>query len=342
MANSPDIEVVVSVVIPTYNRVDLLRRVLEALATQTCTDKFEVIVVSDGSTDGTHEFLQSGEAALPIRFLMQQNAGPAAARNRGIEAAFGRIVLFVDDDVVPAPDLLERHLAAHSAQTSDVAVMGPMLNPEGFVMSSWIQWEQYQLYKQYEALNRGDYPPTFRQFFTGNASMPRDRLLQVGMFNATFRRSEDVELAYRLSESGLSFVFAADAKGFHHAERSFESWLRTAREYGRNDVEFMAAGQSWIPGAISAEFADRNRFLQILTRHVASRPRSSRIATTALSWLSLTRALRPLQRQVFSALYGMTYYRGFSETVGSRRAFLDLLDDGTVPIVPEPHRLEVS
>ena len=101
-------QLTVSVVVPTYNRCDRLHRVLTALAAQTFPrTSFEVIVVSDGSTDGTDEYLRSDRPPLQLVAVMQPNRGPGPARNAGVERARGRLILFVDDDVVAAPDLVE-------------------------------------------------------------------------------------------------------------------------------------------------------------------------------------------------------------------------------------------
>ena len=163
----------ISVVIPTFNRRERLHKVLTALANQSTTTEFEVVVVSDGSTDGTDEYLRSGQTPTPVVAVVQPNTGPGAARNAGILASSGDIVLFIDDDVVPAPDLIEQHLQAHLGSLDDIVVIGPMLTPTDVVLSPWVAWEQHQLYKQYEAMMAGEWECTFRQFYTGNASVPR-------------------------------------------------------------------------------------------------------------------------------------------------------------------------
>ena len=210
---------VVSVVIPTYNRRERLGGTLAGLAAQRNADgMFEVIVVSDGSTDGTNEFLTSGALPLEVVALTQRNAGPAAARNRGVGAARGELVVFLDDDVVPNEDLVAAHLRHHDGPSDDRVVIGPMRTPSGFPLSAWVQWEQDMLYKQYDAMDRGEYEATARQFYTGNASVARRHLEAVGGFDVAFRRAEDVELAYRLAGRGLQFSYAPDAVVLHYAE----------------------------------------------------------------------------------------------------------------------------
>src|SRR5687768_13143566 len=93
----------VTVVVPTYNRRDRLHSVLLGLTTQDYDVSFETVVVSDGSDDGTDEYLASGLVPLPVVACRQPNSGPASARNRGFETASGELILFLDDDVVPSP-----------------------------------------------------------------------------------------------------------------------------------------------------------------------------------------------------------------------------------------------
>lgn len=323
---------VISVVIPTYNRLERLRRVVQALADQVEPGPIEVVVVSDGSTDGTDEYLLNGQTPLPIIACVQHNAGPAAARNAGVTAATGDLILFLDDDVIPAPDLLARHRDAHARGGADLVVIGPMLDPVDADYSPWVAWEQHQLAKQYEAMRLGTWEPTFRQFFTGNASVPRQKLLEVGLFDVSLRRGEDVELAYRLDQAGLRFEFEPDAKGAHHAERSFRSWLDMANDYGRNDAKFSAAGQDWIPSAIADEFRGRNWLLRAVTMLSLHAPISSRLMCPLLTQLG-TSARMPsaVQRCALSALYGITYYGGLADGLGSRRALIQLLTTSRQP-----------
>ena len=182
----------VSVVVPTYNRLARLQEVLEALGDQTYPrESYEVIVVSDGSTDGTDDFLAL--AGLPgTRFASQPNSGPAAARNLGVTLAQRDVVLFVDDDVIASPTLVEEHARMHAGQ-QDLVVIGPMLTPDGYEMAPWVRWEQAMLLKQYSAMERGDYDATYRQFYTGNASASRAIIVAAGGFNTAYRRAEDLE-----------------------------------------------------------------------------------------------------------------------------------------------------
>src|SRR5262249_6845763 len=114
-----------SIVIPTYERPDTLFQVLDALQRQLDPPSCEVVVVDDGSRDDTSARLVSYKPSYPFRFFSQGNRGPAAARNRGVEEARGRYVLFLGDDTVPEAELLAAHAAAHAEKgDSQAAVLG--------------------------------------------------------------------------------------------------------------------------------------------------------------------------------------------------------------------------
>ena len=318
----------VSVVIPTYNRVSRLRDVLAAFATQTVqTSEFEVVVVSDGATDGTDDFLRAAKLPFQLVYASQANAGPAAARNHGARLATGQLLLFVDDDVIAQPDLIEQHVLAHDSNGDHAVVVGPMLTPADYRPSAFVRWEQAMLYKQYDAMIRGDYAPTYRQFYTGNASVQREFLLAAGGFDERFRRAEDVELAYRLSENGARFFFNELAIGHHYAERSFGAWIGIARDYGRNDVEF-DHDQDRLEVA-RREFAGRHVLIQWLTRACVRR----RGLESCLHWPVRAIAttgdrlgLHAITRSALSGLYNAAYYCEMAEELGGPRAFRELID----------------
>ena len=305
-----------SVVVPTYNRLGRLRHVIAALEQQAYpSDAYEVIVISDGSTDGTDTYLGTLRSTMRLRWLTQANQGPAAARNAGIQKAAGEFIVFIDDDVVPEPQLLEEHARSHYEAGRDVVVLGPLLTPEGFDMAPWVRWEQEMLMKQYRALLRGDWPATARQFYTGNASLRRNHILTAGGFDERFRRAEDVELAYRLVNNGLEFVFNIQAAGVHFADRSYRAWLDAAYAYGRNDVIFARdRNQKWLLPTIYREFLERHFLIRSLVRVCKGRSRLTRIASSVLKLAAdgatLVRA-GVIERKAYSGLFNLQYYSGF-------------------------------
>jgi GT2 family glycosyltransferase len=304
-----------SVVVPTYNRLGRLQHVITALEQQAYpADAYEVIVVSDGSTDGTHAYLEALRSTMALRWFPQANQGPAAARNAGIQKAGGEFIVFVDDDVVAEPQLLAEHARSHHEAGQDVVVLGPLLTPEGFEMAPWVRWEQEMLMKQYRALLRGDWPATARQFYTGNASLRRSHILAAGGFDEGFRRAEDVELAYRLADKGLDFVFNMQAVGMHFADRSFRAWLDAAYAYGRNDVIFARdRNQKWLLSAIRREFQQRHFLIRSLVRVCRGRSPLTGIARSALKLAADTASLlrvSDIERRAYSGLFNLQYYDG--------------------------------
>ena len=321
----------VTVVVPTYNRRDRLRRVLEALDRQVTTTSngrtftFDVVVVSDGSTDGTVEMAESLETSYTLNVIQQQNSGPAAARNHGVEAAAGRIIIFIDDDVIPASGCIAAHIARHD-ETADLVVIGPMLTPEDFELSPWVAWEQHQLYKQYARFNEGE-PAYARQFYTGNASLSRAAFQDQGGFDTSFRRAEDVELANRLNRRGQSFVFEPAAEAHHYAERSLDSWARIAFDYGRHDVDFARMDQPEIFGQIAWMFSERHLLQRALVLGTMWNTSLCRLAQDLMiTSAALVRSIGLVgaNRWFLSAAYGLGYYRGVSVGLGSSHAFYDL------------------
>lgn len=322
----------VSIVLPTYNRRQQLQQVLAGLAQQNYpASQFEVIVVSDGSTDGTNEYLYAlrGQSGLALTVVVQPNQGPSAARNSGIQTATGAIVLFLDDDVVPVPDLITQHMTTHAQFTEDVVVMGPMLTPDDFDMKPWVRWEQAMLDKQYADTAAAHWESSARKFYTGNASLARQHLLAANGFDTNFRRSEDVELAYRLAEQGIKFVFNPHAIGYHYAERSFASWLQTPYQYGRNDVICARdKGHSWLLPTIGREFHSRHSFTKLLARLCISRRGVDQAAITLLRHAAAVGSLLGwewLPQRAYSGIFNLRHYQGVTDELGGRQQFFRLV-----------------
>ena len=310
----------VSIVIPTYNRRARLSRVLDALSRQTVApDRFEVVVVDDGSSDGTTDWLRAWSAPFPLRALRQENSGPALARNAGVRAAAAPLALFIDDDVVPAPELVGEHLRSHAAE-KDIAVIGPLLSLSRYAQP-WVQWEQTQVEKQYRAMAERRWRTSFRQFWTGNASVAREHVLAVGGFDPAYLRAEDIELAARMERlRGVRFRFNPAAAGVHHAERSLASWMRMHDSYGRlESAIFRQFG-----AAIADDYlADNWGHLHPMIRRVVSAcleaPRRRAAIAAALRAFIAASAFvpgNPGARAACSVLANLLYWGAAFETIG--------------------------
>ena len=325
----------VSVILPTYNRLNQLKLVLAGLEKQTYPfDQFEVVVVSDGSTDGTNEYLQSIETPLNLTPVFQENQGVAATRNHGIAYARGEIVLFIDDDVVPTPQLMAEHLRMHEKMGEEVVIIGPMLPPPDFRLSAWAKWGQERLGEQYKAMITGQWEATARQFYTGNTSLARRIMLEYGGFDPQFRRAEDVELAYRLHEHGIRFFFCPEAIGYHYEERSFQSWLAIPYAYGRNDVIFTyQKGNAWLLPKIFKEFHTRHLFTRALVSLCLGRPALSQFVTdTMKNTMEISYHLRLpfLPRLACSTLFNLYHYQGIADELGGPQLFFDGIQGKTI------------
>jgi GT2 family glycosyltransferase len=320
-----------SIVIPTFNRLKCLQRTLAALEQQTYPhSEFEIIVVSDGSSDGTDDYLREAEHRLAIIPVFQANGGVATARNHGIQLAQGEWILFIDDDVVGAPNLVEEHLTTQRKNNNDAIVLGPLLIPLDTKLSPWVLWEQLMLNKQYDDMIAGHWVPTARQFYTGNVSLRREHLLQAGGFDPAFRRAEDVELGYRLAAMGLRFVFNPQAKTYHYAERSFQSWLQTPYTYGRNDVIFTRQkGQTWLLPQILREYHHRKALIRAMTHLCLDRPQLTKVMVNLLRNLAICADsihLDAITRMAYSGIFNLRHYQGIADELGGRQAFFNAAD----------------
>jgi GT2 family glycosyltransferase len=310
---------VLTIVTPTRNRKSRLLRLLDSLAAQTRTD-FEAVIVDDGSTDGTVETLRERQERDPrIRVIQGQHGGPAYARNQGVEAVRGTHVLFLDDDVVAIPSLVERPLEAHERHGARAVVIGPMLPPEHWRRSAWVRWEEEKLLRQYRAMSSGLYPCTARQFFTGNASLPKDLFMAAGGFDTTFRRAEDVELGFRMAALGARFFFEPDASVLHEPERSFRAWCSVPFQYGQCDVRMGRDKHHPTVLLAMSEYGRRHIASRMIADATIGRPWLVKPTILALQGLVLlldkVGAYR-LALPALSLLYHVLYWRGFGEEIG--------------------------
>lgn len=207
-----------SVVIPTHDRLDVLLEVLAALGSQAGAPPFEVVVVDDGSTDGTGEWLARFAPAYPLTRLRQENRGPAAARNAGVAAARGERVAFLGDDTVPAPEWLAWHERAWRERGAppQLAVIGRTDWHHRLRRTPLMEYLNEQGLQFGFALIRDPEQVPFHFFYTSNLSLGRDLLL-AEPFDLRFPYAawEDIEVAYRLSRRGLRIVYEARARVEH-------------------------------------------------------------------------------------------------------------------------------
>ncbi len=247
----------VSVVIPTHNRWPVLEETLLALQAQT-SRAFEVIVVDDGSTDGTWERLQAFRDAhagrLALTALHQENLKQGRARNHGLRHAHGDLVLFLGDDIVPDPGCVQAHLDAHNDVGGGAAVVGftdwhrrhvrvtPFLE---FVNLDGAQFS-------FGRLKDGKEAP-FTNFHTSNVSVPRD-VLGEDPFHDVFTSYgwEDIELGWRLSLRGVRMLYRRAASAGHVHPMGVRSFWRRQLHVGSTIADLLRAcpelrGNAFLP-----------------------------------------------------------------------------------------------
>jgi GT2 family glycosyltransferase len=326
----------VSVITPTHGRRDSILQMLKALVCQTVPKgTFEVLIVCDGDVDGTGDACRTlgRQLSLDVRVFDQTNQGPSAARNLGVREARAPLIVFLDDDVVPEEGLIAAHLNAQRGQ-HNLATFGPMLPPPKTRMSLWARYEERMLCRQYDDMMQGRWEATYRQFYTGNASIHRQHILDAGGFDITFHRVEDVELALRLHRKGIRFAFVPRARGRHYVSRSFSAWLRIPTAYGAADVALERAHAAGILDNVNQEFRHRHPAIRVLVALCAGRPLASSMSLAVLS--SLIRradALGPVpgSEVLCSLAFNLAYYHAMAIALGGRAMLQTLLGSNKTP-----------
>ena len=194
--------------IPTYNRKPILEKCLLALENQHFTD-YEVVLVDDGSTDGTLQWLAANQDLFPhVRSIAQQHQGPAAARNLGVKSAKGDTIVFIDSDLVVTENFLPAHVDA--LITGAEKLNGDRLFTYGWVINTC----------NFEDPTSASYKVTdfsAAYFATGNVAIAKKWLNKAGLFDTQFQLYgwEDLELGVRLKKLGLKLIKCPEAVGYH-------------------------------------------------------------------------------------------------------------------------------
>lgn len=259
-----------SIIIPTYNRVAPLRACLESLCQQTqAANDFEVVVVMDGSTDGSRELLAQLATPFELRAFWHENCKQAATRNRGTQEARGRYCLFLDDDMVASPQLVAEHLRVQRAyaERGGVVGIGYILNkltgqPPPFVQDFDKVWRGH-----YEKLNQALKAPTFSDAYSGNLSAPREAILRTGGFTSELPTSEDIDFGYKLQRLGLPFVYLPAAASEQAYAKGANSLLKQFEAEGQANVIMYRRYPELLPHLGLGNFFDltlRGRWLRRL------------------------------------------------------------------------------
>lgn len=316
----------VSIVIATYNRGKLLHDLLHDLEAQTFDhDQFEVIVIDDGSKEPVKPHLDALSLSYRLMVIEQSNAGPAAARHRGVLEAQGEIVIITDDDMRIVPEFIAEHVNSHDAGAT--VVLGQICTSANIAaMPVFERFHAYQLETFVKGVVQGKTLVHGVHVCTGNVSFRRSAYLDVGGFDRNLARSEDRELGVRLQKAGAVLQFNPAARVIHESDHhDLQVWLKRGLNYGIYDARISAKHPD-------LERCDPWRFLSLVSP--VSRPLL--LVSVFAPWLGYGLArtaiyaaivcdkigLRRAATMATTLCYGLEYFRGVRVNAGSLSAAL--------------------
>lgn len=233
----------VSVIIPTYNRKNLLEYTLKSFEQQTMDKKdFEIIICDDGSTDDTFKLVKSYEDKFNIKYFYHSHNDFRAAltRNMGINIARGEICVFIDSGMIACKKYLEEHYREHKINDANCVVAGSILGfkitreeesklisifdndnlDESFTILN--NKKEFQDEREITLNHIGNdmsvWPAPWIYFWSGNISVKKEELENVGLFDENFVGwgGEDTDLGIRLYLNNLKYVYSHKAQAIHY------------------------------------------------------------------------------------------------------------------------------
>jgi len=230
----------ISVIIPTYNRPDNLKECLDYLKSQTLDKKFyEIIVVDDGSSMELESLVNQslGGSGIKYYFIKQINSGPAEARNKGILAAKGEVVLFIGDDIMVSDNYLREHYNFHLKNIgANIAMLGFTTWSKDIKISDFMIWlETSGTQFGYNDLKSGQ-EVGYNYFYTSNISLKKKFMMENGLFNNSFRYAafEDSEIGYRLMSFGLKLIYNPQAIAYHKHKMDINGSIKRMKIVGES------------------------------------------------------------------------------------------------------------
>jgi peptidoglycan/xylan/chitin deacetylase (PgdA/CDA1 family)/glycosyltransferase involved in cell wall biosynthesis len=303
-------EVELSIVIPTYQRPRGLRACIESLIAQEgLPPSLELIVVLDGPDPATEEMLGALQPPFPLRVIVQDHARQAAARNRGVEEARGRYVLFIDDDIVAGERLVAAHLQALRAGDRVVGI-GRIDKVLSARAPRWSRSRQTVWRRHYDRLASGR-EPRFSDTYGGNLSLPRIDFLAVGGFALDLTPEEDVEFGWRLWQAGMTFVYLDDAVAREEDRDTLQRFVADSRRRGVVGVMLYERHPGLLPHLRLGGAGELPR-KWIAARRIAL---ALRLPPNILAGVARLAPSEAFARSWLSFLYSYCYSRGVRESV---------------------------
>jgi glycosyltransferase involved in cell wall biosynthesis len=320
----------VSVIIPTYNNRDALSRTLRSLFRQTLpADRFEIIVLDDGSTDGTGVMIETMDPPRPVHYHWQPNRGRSAARNAAARRAYGKVLLFLDSDIQASPDLLARHAQYHEHHHGPIGVQGrTVIHPDCKVT---FFMKTKEITPDLTRRRRDNLSPHL--IVTRNLSIRAEDLWAAGAFDEEFVGYgwEDVELGLRMRDNGVRFLYDPGIVGYHYDIETLERTRAKLRQSGESAVYFWRRHGSMLRLGI---FLEVHPVLLPLKWAVYRAGYYGRLARKVLSWAERVQNIW-IANECYNYLIWESYYEGVFPAMRTGDHPVRIDANATYPFAPE-------
>jgi len=211
----------ISIIIPMFNAEKNILPLIESLKTQSKHD-FEVIIVDDGSTDCSREIVESKKTIVtfPVTLISQKNAGPATARNVGVEHAKGEIIIFLDSDCITPPNWIEEMIRPLVGKVAGCNCGYQTKNHESLIA----RYIGFEIARRHERLTKNNID-TIGSY---SASFVKDIFQEAGGFNTDYRNAsgEDFDLSFNIHKLGFTLVFTDDTFVYHYHPDTLRKFLK--------------------------------------------------------------------------------------------------------------------
>jgi GT2 family glycosyltransferase len=284
-----------SIVIPTHRRPDMLKKCLESIFSNKLKKNYEVLVISDCNDKKTASLMREIISHHDnVYYFKQKNSGPAASRNLGIANVIGKIITFLDDDCIVDKDWIEKIVQSHKKNVDILVIAGAIIPRSKSLISEFSQ----SLEARADIKNNKYFYPSI----INNNSYKKSVFRKVKNFDTSFRKAsgEDVEFNYKLHKAGIRTLFKNDIRVYHKYKTSLWPFLNQQFWFGHERIKMMKKADDY-------PFKKNPKILYILKRLVTP---------IADPWLRLSFAIRHKRRCALlylplGYLQQMAYWSGF-------------------------------
>jgi glycosyltransferase involved in cell wall biosynthesis len=225
-----------SIIIPTYNRNSVLVECLQSIYQNKSKIEFEVIVIFDGKNDETNKVIKTLQKYKNFKYIIQDNKGPGAARNKGLNIAKGKIIAFLDDDTTVNADWIKKIIDAHNTYPDIKIIAGKLLTNNHKLMA------EFSKILEYEPLIDGQ---EIKPSLVNNVSYKKDCFKIVKKFDESMRIGEDIDFNYRLFKQKIRAIYLSNIIIKHRYKEDMYSMIRQQYSFGKGRVKIMFKGDDY-------------------------------------------------------------------------------------------------